>query len=328
MLTFPDRFWWLQRAWGLLLVIGGFIAAIYAAIQAYEAYNEIPGGPLDTALMRDLATLLRYDAQDFLLIAAAYALLAGQGIISILKSVDARRRVRRRVRAIEGDQDAMLRARVEVDRRSTPDLSGEPLELLWRATPSKRRIMTTLLTIFLVIFGPIAVLFLYLGYCLATNTPPIGSTGLEPISPLERAGGVAVCVFVAALLLFLVGFLIRWLPWERGRPYGVVASSNGLWYYPRGGKKRLLRWEDARLLEVGKKSYREYKLLGRNTLAQWTELPPSSLVMLGLTKQEFKERHQALLNLIVARTHLLPRTFDKKLAEAGEDRSITRRQHG
>jgi hypothetical protein len=32
--------------------------------------------------------------------------------------------------------------------------------------------------------------------------------------------------------------------------------------------------------------------------------------------KEFEQRHQALLDLIVARTGLLPRTLDKKLVDA------------
>ena len=47
------------------------------------------------------------------------------------------------------------------------------------------------------------------------------------------------------------------------------------------------------------------------------ELPPSRWVSLGLSSQEFRERHQALLDLIVARTGLVPRTLDAKLGEAG-----------
>jgi hypothetical protein len=324
MLTFPDRFWWLQRVVGILLVVGCFIAALYAAIQAYDTYNtsQIPGGdPINTALLRNLAT-------QFLLLAGISALFVVQGILLILTSVEAQRRFRRRRRAIEGNQDAMLRARVKVDMHNAHVLSSEPLELLWRATSLNSGIMTTIFTISLMVLGSFTGLCLYLAYCLATNTPPIGSTRLEPMAPFERVGVVAVVVIVAAMLLFLIVFIIRLLPWERGRPYGVVASSDGLWYCPRGGKKRLLRWEEARLLEVGNKSYREYKLYSRNALAQWRELPPSSLVTLGLTKQEFWERHQALLNLIAARTHLLPRTFDKKLAEPDEDLLVTRRQDG
>ncbi|HEX6778791.1 MAG TPA: hypothetical protein VF099_11360, partial [Ktedonobacterales bacterium] len=72
----------------------------------------------------------------------------------------------------------------------------------------------------------------------------------------------------------------------------------------------------------------KYRLYGQNTFIQWLNQPPSKWVASDISSEEIEQRHQALLNLIVARTHLLPRTFDKRLAEADEDRSITRRQHG
>lgn len=325
-LTFPDRFWWLQRSGGIVFAAGCLVAAIYTEIQAYGAYkfaSQLPDS--------GITEILRNQALIILLEGVAFGIFAAVGVGYVRASFHARQRFRRRLRAIEGSQNAMPRASVKVDAGSAAELSSEPLEWLWRSTPSNRRIMTTLIIVFLLIFSPFIVLFLYLAYCAATNTVPIGSTGLEPISPLERVGLVAVTVFAAALLLFLVGFLISHFPSVRGRPYGVVASNEGLWYYPQVGKRRLLSWEEMRLLEVGipkQQRHWEYKLYGCDTIATWREVPPSKWVSMGMTEQEFREHHQALLNLIVARTHLLPRTFDKKLAEADEGFSISRRRYG
>jgi hypothetical protein len=97
-----------------------------------------------------------------------------------------------------------------------------------------------------------------------------------------------------------------------------VANSDGLWYYPRILKRRFFRWDEVRLLEVylpKNEHYRAYRLYGRDSIARWLELPPSKWVSLGMSKAEFEQRHQALLDLIVARTGLLPRTLDEKLAE-------------
>ena len=132
--------------------------------------------------------------------------------------------------------------------------------------------------------------------------------------------GSAVTAGMGISLLSLVAFVIWYLPWERGRPYGVTANNEGLWYYPKGWKRRFLRWDEVCLLEVSipkrERSLRAYKIYGRRTLASWLAVPPSKWVEVGMTKQEFWERHQALLNLIVARTGLVPRTLDEKLAEA------------
>lgn len=315
MWALSDRCWWLQRVVGIVLTIGSFIAAIYELIQAHDAYNVAQiasSGPLDTALLRDLAALLRNQAQEILLLGLAYVVFVVQGILLILKSFDAQRRLRRRLCAIEGDQEAMPLARIKVDASEAPELSSESLELLWRATPYRGRIMTRLYTSIIVVFAPFVMLCLYLAYCLATNTLPFGSGHLEPISPLERVGLLAVLLVVTALLLFLIMFIVSNFPSERGRPYGVAASNDGLWYYPPVGKRRLLLWEEIRLLEVSKKGDREYKLYDGNTFARWLEQPPSYWVSVGMSKEEFEQRHQALLNLVAARTHLLPRTFDKQ----------------
>jgi hypothetical protein len=308
----PDRFWWVQRFGGGLLVVGCLIGTIRLVMMGLDLSQLTIDGPV-------ISQIWHLQTEQTFLLAAEYALFACMGIFPFWDSFPARERCRHRLRAIEGDREAMLRAKVKVDAGNAPDLSGGSLELLWQATPFSSRIMTTIIAVVVVIFGPFALFFLYLGYCLATNTSLIGSISMEPMTPLERVGIVAVAAGSAGVLLFLVVFVIRLLPWERGRPFGVTAGDDGLLYYPRMGKKRFLRWDEICLLEVcvpKNERCREYKLYGRNTLAKWLAQPPSGWVSLGLTKQEFEQRHQALLDLIVARTGLLPRTFDKKLAEA------------
>ncbi len=309
----PDRFWWVQRYGGGVLSVGGIIAAVWCVIQAIDAYQvaQLPGDPRGSAILRNLAL-------SFLASGAAYALFAIRFIVSLQASFPARERYRRRRQAMQGDQEVMPRAAVAVNPQAAPRLSGEPLELLWRVTPFASRIMTTLYTLMILIFGLCAVLCWYLAYCLVTNTPPIGSAGLEPISLSDRMVGVTATVILGAMLLFLVVFMIRLLPWERGRPYGVSASSDGLWYYPKGRRRRFVRWNEACLLEVSVargRRHRVYRLYGRHAVAEWWELPPSRWVSLGMTSAEFGERYRAMLNLIVARTWLLPRTLDSKLVE-------------
>jgi hypothetical protein len=306
----PDRFWWVQRVGGALLVLGGLIGAISAVILGLDLSQLTSDSPV-------VSQVWHLETQKTFLQAGEFALLTIIGIFDIRESFPAHERVLRRRRALEGEQEAMRRANVKVDRRHAPDLVDGSLELLGRATPLNGRIMTTIIAIIVVIFGPLALLFWYLAYCTATNTPPIGSTYLEPMSPLERVGVVAVTLGVGAGLAFLVGFVIWILPWEWGRPVGVVADDEGLWDYPKGGRKRFLRWDEVRLLEVTGRLYHQYKLYGQESVATWSDGPLSSLVTYGLTKQEFGERHQALLDLIAARTGLVPRMLDKKLVEVG-----------
>jgi hypothetical protein len=246
------------------------------------------------------------------LIRLAFVFPAVVSVGYVRTSFRTRERFRRRQRAMQGEQEAMPRARMPVDAEQAPDVSGQPLELMWRATPFSDRIMTTIITISLVIFSPFAGIFMYAGYLdVTTNT--------EHYSLLERGFLLGIIVYATALLLFLIVFLVRLLPWERGKPYGVIASNDGLWYYPRILKRRFLRWDEVSLLEVNipkNERYQGYKLYSRASIARWLELPPSRWASLGVNKEEFEQRHQALLNLIAAQTGLLPRTFDKKLIEA------------
>ena len=186
MLRFPDRFWWVQRYSGIVSAVGCLIATIYCVIKAYDVYSlaQIPVSD------GNLQALLRLDAQQFLLLGGQFALFAAMSGIFIRDSFSAEKRSHCRRLAMQGDQEAMARATIEVDRRNVSDLASEPLELMWQATAFSGRIMTVVITIIIVIFGPCAALFWYLAYCLATNTPPIGSISIEEVSPLERVGGV------------------------------------------------------------------------------------------------------------------------------------------
>ena len=310
MVRFYDRFWWVDRFGGGLLAIGCLIGAIQSVILGLEL-SQLPS---DNSAVSQLWHL---ETQKAFLQAGKFLLFVGIGVFSIWDSFPVHRRVLRRQRALDGEQEAMRRARIQVDRRHAPNLSEGSLELLWRAKVSTSRVMTALFVTIFVIFAFLAGVFVYLAYLIITSNP-------SKLSLLEQGALAAVTVGLAALFLAVVVILARYLPAYRGKPFGIIAETDGLWYYPRAGKRRFLRWEEIRLLEVilpQRERYRKYTLYGGKAIAQWWEQPPSSLSLfeLGLTKREFEERHQALLDLIAARTGLLPRTSDKRLfAAAGE----------
>jgi hypothetical protein len=311
VLGIPDRFWWVQRYGGGLFALGCLTGVAYSLWLAYN-FSQLDGF-IDPRI-------LQLDVAQCFLLAATFAVFLAQAVAAIWASRSAKRRFLRRLRAIAGDQEAMPCASMKVDRRHAFDLSRGPVELLWRATPFSSRIMTVLMACMVVLFGPFALLCWYLAYCLATNTALIGGISMGPLPPLARVLATTVSLGLGMGVLFLVLFMISLLPSERGRAYGVTASDEGVWYYPKAGKKRFLRWDEVCLLEARiprRDHHREYRLYGRRAIAAWVDVPPSRWVSLGLSSQEYVERHQALLDLIVARTGLVPRTLDAKLGEAG-----------
>jgi hypothetical protein len=132
---------------------------------------------------------------------------------------------------------------------------------------------------------------------------------------LERSA--LLILEVGFLLVFPLGLLIwftRSLPAACGKLYGITASREGLLYQPKVGRSRFLRWEEMRLFEIDTPPplhQERYRLYGPGGKVEWRDLPPSLGVSLNMTSREYLTRQQVVLNLIIARTHLLPRAFEQ-----------------
>jgi hypothetical protein len=289
-----NRYWWLQRVGGVLLAI---------VIVGYVAYES---GLFHDFGVGGTGTLGGVSPCDF-----AFIILMFVGAIGVFgDSFRSHDRFRLRLAAIGGEQGAIPRFEISVDPGRAPDVSTERLELLWRATRLTRRICTTIYVTFCILSGGAWLFALYAAYLAATTKPLSPWTfdlpTVEYVVPL-------IAVFIACPLG--VGIVTVGLPAVRGKPFGVSAGGDGITSYPKVGRSRLIRWEEMRLLEVATTdSYSQqshaFRLYGRDAIAEWTDNPPSRVYSLGMTKDEFLERHQALLDLIAARTGLVPRTFD------------------
>jgi hypothetical protein len=121
---------------------------------------------------------------------------------------------------------------------------------------------------------------------------------------------------LVVLLLFVLGFLLFLV--FGGKPCRLVARDDSLLYYPRIGATQILLWDEIHFCEVMRVGQgRLYRLYSVKALVEWHDPPSPPFLWLSL-RDGFAERQQALLNLIVARTHLVPRTFDRRLALRGE----------
>src|SRR5690348_17611894 len=109
MFWVPDRFWWAQRVLGVLLVVLALGSLVWLIAQMLGSFNF---GGLGTGWQM-LVPLLIIGAILLVGITLGVLSVAGgflTGIGYLMGSSPARDRFRRRLRALEGDQEAMPRA--------------------------------------------------------------------------------------------------------------------------------------------------------------------------------------------------------------------------
>jgi hypothetical protein len=261
------------------------------------------------------------------------------GLVVVAEALTARKRFYLRLRAFRGDQEAMPRAAMRVVPERAPDLANEPVTLMWRATRLGRLFWAACLCLVCSVVG----FSIWCGFLLASFLPTFQGTphvyALPLLSPAYMMEGR---VIVVALWLVLLGFslgafafIVVIAPGRLGKRYGVVATTEGIFYRPQElGRSWLLRWEEIRLVEVaepGKGGPQKVRVYGPLACVQWQMVNPFGLDGLGVapdavgwdgvSERDLWTRHQALLNLIVARTHLLPRTFEEQAMLAGSAKS-------
>jgi len=116
--------------------------------------------------------------------------------------------------------------------------------------------------------------------------------------------------------IFLVPF--------RRSPFGITVDEEGIEERTPFGDRHLVRWEDARLLEVRlikEENFEigyQYILYSQRDAVKWSIVvfPREYLVPDGMSRGEMESRSCQVLYLIMARCGLLPRTFDRKLQPA------------
>ena len=131
---------------------------------------------------------------------------------------------------------------------------------------------------------------------------------------------------VAVMLWWMLLILLPWRPLARSDVTQIVASSDGVIQILNGRRMREMRWEQVRLLEVGIGNQfdlvwgqsRHYTLYSTAAAIEWHVVPDENrfVTPVDATKQELRERADALLDLAAARTGLAPRTFDVTLQPA------------
>lgn len=135
--------------------------------------------------------------------------------------------------------------------------------------------------------------------------------------------GVPTALLLANIVVY-AAFIRRRAPDKRLE--WLVATHSGLVWQRTGRADVEIPWYDARLLEIWQERHRRgaeplqgYTLYGRLTRIEWRNLPAAWIAPEGMTYSELAHRQRQLLDLIAAKTGLMPRTFadDLKMPDPG-----------
>jgi hypothetical protein len=301
-MPFLDRSWWLRIAGGLALIIAALVLA-----NAYSASTRTSrsaaASPWPGSWPGAIFTLLP-------LLAIVVALWWGYG------AWRARQQALARSQALAGSLDAMPFAAFSGDPTQAPDLSSEPLVIMWRPNQKIQRAiwLIALLTLALdivIIYGARALM----GVKLPVS---VNFTSFWPRLALISAILLLVALHVAILLAAPLALRLR---------TGATFTNAGVQERSPWGLRRFLRWEDARLFEVEaiQTLNRRYTLYGPHGAVSWRDEIPAydseavqqrdheNYVPDGIAPEEMSRRLRAALGLVAARTGLAPRTLSPTL---------------
>jgi hypothetical protein len=305
-----DRRWWLIAITGLAFCIAG-VAVPYVGVRTF---------PKDDPYF----TSADY-WQELGLFGLIVLICLGGGVAFLVMAVQARRHHRQRLAALRGEAAAMPLAEMRPDPAQAPDVAAQPLELLWRTGTVAKVYYIPLLSLYILMaLASIGVgLFTLLAPIFEAPQPSAEElfthTLPQPMSVTEIILRVAgACVEVALTALIGV-WTVRLIPNVFGRPFGVTATDSGMDARTELGAHVHLGWDGMRLLELERgdaSATRRFALYAPGQRIAWSEYAVglgTQYVPAGATASEMTLRQAALLDLIAARTGLVPRTLVKAL---------------
>lgn len=310
---FLERHWWVS-------VLGSLVAVAVMIVGPLVFLQQVL--PAAAYLGESLTP-------DFLL---AGALAVAAFVLCLMltsAAVRGRQRARLRTEALRGNLDVMPVSLLVTDAQKAPDVSREPLALSWHTNVAQRITHVPEFLLTPAVFG----LFIALAWVGLIMHVFKDASWLQ--GEWQLTAGLLVATAVYGVLMAV---LVRYLPTLFGKPFGLTASDEGIHYRTVFGREGFIRWEEIKLLEVelyGLRSVaiarREFSLYGESArqVIVWKDNPPTSrseFVPNGMSQAEMTVRLQALLDLINARTGLVPRTFAKTLRPKEVQSAATRGQ--
>lgn len=243
----------------------------------------------------------------------AVALMACAPLLA-LGAVRARDRARRRRAALAGDATAVPRSQLILSPPETRDTGYEPLVVSWGTDWFERFLEAP----FALLGG---LLMLLVGAVVALEIVREVATGdahdlsqLYTRPPFPSVPPIPSMLGFMVIPLVLGWIMLRWSIQALFGQYSLTASDEGLLWRSARDRSRLIRWEDARLLEVSSfkrpafnfrgTTYWRYRLYSPEAVISWDN---------DVHGREMRARYHQLFDAINARTHLRPRTFSRSL---------------
>jgi hypothetical protein len=294
-----------DRFWGLRLVG----AAALSAIAAWMIFSLTPES---YRLEEELNEPHNLGYVGYGIGALCLLLAVGLGFSAYY----AQRRKWMRGRALKGEAELMLLAKVTPDPAKAPDLTT-PLEVMWRVTRKWRRTARW----FVVFAVFIMIVYRAVEIFLALNPSPDSYDSAFISWPVVITNQQFSTYFLPILQMAPTALIIVFLlPAALARPTGVVLNADGILWRTEWGRRRFVRWEDTRLFEAGVRrlSDRRYIVYGKRSYVRIEDFT-SILAMRGANSQQIYEpdgisqdemtrRLSVALNVIAARTGLQLRT--------------------
>lgn len=299
----PEWYWWVEALLALAASVGAAVApVIYLGNQL----------PLDQELGFAFTS-------DLLLAAALGGVFLLLTLMLVITSARSRMRYRQRKAALSGNLDALPLSRITPKPENDPDVAAQPLVLLWSASRGMRVFAGPLHILLVMVQAAVPVLLLVVtGVALVQDPRSIFSATWTQL--LAVIG--ALCLGVAVIVLLVVYAHV--VPTYFGRPFGVMATDEGVECHTELGRRFFVPWNEMRLFEVDGSGatglgLRRFRLYGSRHTAEWHDHPLkyNEYAPHGMTPEEMAARLKAMVDLIAARTNLVPRTLSKSLRLPG-----------
>ena len=299
----PEWYWWVEALLGLAAGVGAIVAPVIYLDQQL---------PLDQELGSSYTT-------DLLLATALGGVLLVLTLMLVITAVRSRMRYHQRKLALSGNLDALPLSRITPKPANAPDVSMQPLSLLWSASRGIRILERPLHVLLAVVQAAVPLLLLIaIGVAIVQDPQRIFTATWA--QRLAVIGAVCLGAIVIALLVFYA----RAVPTYFGRPFGVTATDEGIECRTQLGRRFFVPWIEMRLFEVdgsGATGFgrRRFRLYGSRHIAEWQDNPLkyNEFAPHEMAPEEMAARLQAVVNLIAARTDLAPRTLAKALRLPG-----------
>jgi hypothetical protein len=295
MRSVPNRFWWLLAAVGLVLILVSLLHLTRWLLDFGAGKTGLSNEPVNNPF-------------GMLCVLAV-------GLFLFWVALRFRKHFLLRVLALRGNPEGMPRAAIAIAPEQAIDLTSQSLEWKWTPPRAIRRAILIVMLLSLLLLAVCLVGGVYVLIITLTNQYGSIYEWMTPAQSLDQwIDRLAFSGFLILLSLIGIKYSASFLYSSWPNHTYIRVRSDGILPSFDGRSSWVLPWEEIRLWEVAQTGgVLTYRLYGSQGVVQWSEDFP----WIPRNKEEgytVLPTHQALLNVVAAKTHLVPRTIDKRLA--------------